>query len=272
MSPRPRQKTVLVTGQDVIAELAAEGFDALQLDVTSEESIAACHKQVQDITGGKLDILVNNAGLIHISPATDLSISDVRGTFETNVFGVMAMVKAFADDLIAARGLIINVSSCAAVTPYMFASVYCASKGAIASYSRTLRQELRPFGVRVMVVVAGTVKSRIADKPQPSLEPGSLYAKMGGLYERYVHLSQEEGATDTKVFAEELVGNALRPEGWFLGRPDWLWCGAMSRKIWWALQLFGEWVIDWQTWKMFGLEKLQRIVEDERITSGSKRD
>ncbi|KAF4773040.1 short chain dehydrogenase/reductase [Colletotrichum scovillei] len=299
MDPRPRQKTVLVTGcspggighalcqtfrkqglhviatarkEDVIHELVAEGFDALQLDVTSEESIVACHKQVQGITGGKLDILVNNAGRIHISPATDLSIPDVRATFETNVFGVMAMVKAFADHLIAAQGLIINVSSCAAVTPYMFASVYCASKGAIASYSRTLRQELRPFGVRVMVVVAGTVKSRIADKPQPSLALESLYARMGGLYERYVHLSQEEGATDTEVFAEDVVGNALRPESWFLGRPDWLWCGGMSRKIWWALQLFGEWVIDWQTWKMFGLEKLQRIVQDERFANGPKRD
>ncbi|KAK2041398.1 NAD(P)-binding protein [Colletotrichum somersetense] len=291
MSLRPRQKTVLVTGcspggighalchsfrkqglrviatarrEQVIAELVAEGFDALRLDVTSEESIAACHEQVQDMTGGRLDILVNNAGRIHISPATDLSMADVRTTFETNVFGVMAMVKAFSDHLIAAQGLVINISSCAAVTPYMFASAYCASKGAIVSYSRTLRQELRPFGVSVMVAMAGTVKSKIAEKPQPSLAPGSLYEKMGRLYTRYVYLSQEEGATDTGLFAEELTSNALRPEGGFLGRPDWLWCGGMSRKVWWALKLFGEWVIDWRTWEMFGLANLQKMVEDQR--------
>ncbi|KAK1989346.1 hypothetical protein LZ30DRAFT_136882 [Colletotrichum cereale] len=294
MSIRPRQKIVLVTGcspggigfalcdnfrkqglyviatarrEDVVAELVAEGFDALQLDVTSEESIAACHKQVQDRTGGSLDILVNNAGRIYISPATDLFLSDVRATFETNVFGVMAMVKAFADHIIAARGLIINISSCAAVTPYMFASAYCASKGAIVSYSRTLRQELRPFGVRVMVAMAGTVKSKIAEKPQPSLAPGSLYEKMGDLYVRCVYLSQDEGATDTDLFAKELVNNALKPEGRLFGRPDWLWCGGMSRKVWWALKLFGEWVIDWRTWEMFGLAKLQKIVEDERMAN-----
>ncbi|KZL72753.1 NADPH-dependent 1-acyldihydroxyacetone phosphate reductase [Colletotrichum tofieldiae] len=297
MSLRPRQKTVLVTGcssggighalcqkfqkqglyviatarrDDVIAELVAEGFDALQLDVTSKESIAACHKQVQDRTGGRLDILVNNAGRIHISPATDLSMSDVRTTFETNVFGVMAMVKTFIDHIIAARGLIINISSCAAVTPYMFASAYCASKGAIVSYSRTLRQELRPFGVRVMVAMAGTVKSNIAKKPQPCLAPDSLYSKMGDLYTRYLYLSQEEEATDTDLFAKELVSNALKPEGRLFGRPDWLWCGGMSRKVWWALKLFGEWVIDWRTWEMFGLAKLQKIVEDERLENDSK--
>ncbi|KAL0943246.1 short chain dehydrogenase/reductase [Colletotrichum truncatum] len=298
MSPRPRQKTVLVTGcspggighelcqefrkqglhviatarrEDVIAELVAEGFDALKLDVTSEESIAACRKQVQNITGGRLDILVNNAGQIHISPATDLSIPDVRATFETNVFGVMAMIKAFVDQLIAAQGLIINISSCAAVAPYTFASSYCASKGAIMSYSRTLRQELRPFGVRVMVSVAGTVKSTIAEKPQPRLAPGSLYERMGDLYTRYIHLSQEDGAADTGLFAKELVVNALKPEGGLFGRPDWLWCGGMSRKVWWVLKLFGEWAVDWRTWQMFGLSQLQKMVEDERAANDPKK-
>ncbi|GKT90326.1 NADPH-dependent 1-acyldihydroxyacetone phosphate reductase [Colletotrichum tofieldiae] len=289
MSLRPRQKTVLVTGStdtvtscssggighalcqkfqkqglyviatarrdDVIAELVAEGFDALQLDVTSKESIAACHKQVQDRTGGRLDILVNNACPHHL---------------RDKCLRVMAMVKTFIDHIIAARGLIINISSCAAVTPYMFASAYCASKGAIVSYSRTLRQELRPFGVRVMVAMAGTVKSNIAKKPQPCLAPDSLYSKMGDLYTRYLYLSQEEEATDTDLFAKELVSNALKPEGRLFGRPDWLWCGGMSRKVWWALKLFGEWVIDWRTWEMFGLAKLQKIVEDERLENDSK--
>ncbi|GJC88452.1 NADPH-dependent 1-acyldihydroxyacetone phosphate reductase [Colletotrichum liriopes] len=82
---------------------------------------------------------------------------------------------------------------------------YCASKGAIVSYSRTLRQELRPFGVRVMVAMAGTVNSNVAEKPQPSLAPDSLYSKMGDLYTRYVYQSQEEGARDTDLIAKELV-------------------------------------------------------------------
>lgn len=59
-----------------------------------------------------------NSGLTHVIPATDISMPEVRQTFETNVFGVMAMVQAFAPRLIAARGLIVNVASLAALTPY----------------------------------------------------------------------------------------------------------------------------------------------------------
>ncbi|GKT46357.1 NADPH-dependent 1-acyldihydroxyacetone phosphate reductase [Colletotrichum spaethianum] len=224
--------------EDVIAELVAEGLDAPQLDVTNEESIAACHKQVQERTGGRPNIVVNNAvpltwcyfdlyintsslsGRIYISPATDLSMSDVRTTFETNVFGIMAMVKALADHIIAARGLIISIFSCAAVTPYVFASAYCLSKCAIMSYSRTLRQELWPFGICVMVTMAGIGKSKIAEKPQPSLMPGSLYEEMGDLYTRYVYLRQEEEVTDTDLFAKELVNHALKSEGRLFGRPN----------------------------------------------------
>ena len=142
----------------VLAELGELGMSTLALDVTKADSIATCHDEVARITGGTLDILVNNAGRTHTHPATDIDLDDVRETFETNVFGVMAMCAAFADLLIAARGLIVNIASLAAVTPYVFGSVYCASKGAVVSYSRTLRVELQPFGVRVMVAMAGTVR------------------------------------------------------------------------------------------------------------------
>ena len=61
-------------------------------------------------------------------------MDDVRQTFEANVFGTMAMVKAFVDLLIAARGLIINTASLSAVVPYFFGSAYCATKGAIVAF------------------------------------------------------------------------------------------------------------------------------------------
>lgn len=84
-----------------------------------------------------------------------MDLDDVRWMFEANVFGVMAMVKAFAPLLIATKGLIIMISSLSSVTPYLFASAYSASKGALNSYSRVLRMEMRPFGVRVMVSMTG---------------------------------------------------------------------------------------------------------------------
>ena len=90
-----------------------------------------------------------NRGRTHTHPALDISLPDVRNTFETNVFAIMAMVQAFIDQLAAAKGLIINISSLSSITPYLFGSVYCATKAAINAYSRTLRLELAPLGVRV---------------------------------------------------------------------------------------------------------------------------
>ncbi|KAI0130287.1 hypothetical protein BJ170DRAFT_681741 [Xylariales sp. AK1849] len=258
---------VIATARDpaVMKDLAALGMDTVQLDVTSQPSIAACHKAVGDITGGRLDIIVNNAGRTHTHPALDLSIPDVRATFETNVFGVMAMIAAFSDQLIAAKGLIINIASLAAVTPYVFGSAYCASKGAIVSYSRTLRQEVRPFGVRVMVCMAGTVKSNIA-KSHRTLPEGSAYLPVRDIFEKRLVFSQNNATVSTESFAAALVTSALRREAWWflrdwVGRPDWFWFGGMASLLWWALLLFGEWIVDYFCWTLFELDKLRKIVE-----------
>ncbi len=148
----------------------------------------------------------------------------MRETFETNVFSVMAMVQAFAPLLIAARGLVINIASLAAAAPYVFGSVYCASKGAVVSYSRCLRLELRPFGVRVMVAMTGTVRSNTAAQPRRALPPASIYLRVRDLFERRVTWSQNNATVGTDDYARRLVRDALKPEtpilirSWF-GRP-----------------------------------------------------
>lgn len=70
----------------------------------------------------------------------------VKATFDTNIFGVMRMVRDFAPLLIAARGKIVNVGSIGAVLPYAFGSSYNAAKAALHQYGNTLRVELAPFG------------------------------------------------------------------------------------------------------------------------------
>ncbi|KAK8054614.1 nadph-dependent 1-acyldihydroxyacetone phosphate reductase protein [Apiospora phragmitis] len=111
-------------------------------------------------------------------PATDIALPSVRRLFETNVLGVMATVQAFAAPLVAARGLVVNIASLAAAVPYVFGAAFAASKGAVVAYSRALRQELAPFGVRVTVVMAGTVRTTIDDERRrlQRLPAGSLYS------------------------------------------------------------------------------------------------
>ncbi|GJC90817.1 NADPH-dependent 1-acyldihydroxyacetone phosphate reductase [Colletotrichum liriopes] len=254
---------------EVLKDLSDLGLTTLQLDVTNAESIAACKKNVAEITGGRLDFLVNNAsGLTHTIPATDINMDDVRQTFETNVFGVMAMVQAFVPMLIPARGLIIMISSLSAISPYVFGSVYTATKGALNSYSRTLRQELRPFGVRVMISMTGTVKSQIA-KLSRELPPNSLYARAKDIYTKRLTFSQNNATVSAEDFAQQLVAEALRGEGWLGGwlggARNWFWAGGMAGSVWLAKLLFGEWLLDELAYRKFELPKFEAIVRKEGV-------
>ncbi|KAI0131427.1 NAD(P)-binding protein [Daldinia grandis] len=293
--PKPGQKTVLVTGctpggighgicleyhqrglhviatarrSEVLADLAALGMSTLPLDVTDAESIKQCHEEVAKITGSKLDILVNNAGRTHTHPATDISLTDVRQSFETNVFSIMAMVQAFIDHLIAAKGLIINISSLSSVTPYVFGSVYCASKAAVVGYSRTLRMELAPFGVRVMVSMTGTVKSNTAAQPLHALPENSLYSRAKEIFEWRVVFSQNASTFPTETFARNLVNDSLRPEvpvilrRWF-GRPDWFWSGGMANVVWLGTCI-GEWLVDAFCWRTFRMGEITKLLSEDQ--------
>jgi 1-acylglycerone phosphate reductase len=194
----------------------------------------------------------------------------VRETFETNVFGVMAMCARFADLLISSRGLIVNIASLAAITPYVFGAVYCATKGAVVSYSRTLRLELRPFGVRVLVAMTGTVRSQIANKTHRTLPEGSIYERVRGLFERRLVFSQNNATMETGEYARVLVRRALAPEWplglreWF-GRPDWLWAGGFAKLAWLGTWI-GEWVFEWFMYRKIGMLELERVLrEEERV-------
>ncbi|KUI59720.1 NADPH-dependent 1-acyldihydroxyacetone phosphate reductase [Cytospora mali] len=252
----------------VLSDLADKpGFTCLELDVTKQSSIDVCKGEVVKLTGGKLDILINNAGRTHTVPATDLDIDDVRVTFEANVFGVMAMVKSFVHLLIPSKGLIINVSSAASMTPYVFASAYCATKGAVNSYSRTLRQELRPFGVRVMVAEPGMVKTNINLKTDRMLLEGSLYTPIADVYKwRLLFSKDASGSITAERYAKKLAADALKPEwplflrGIFnmfgLCRPDWHYYGGLAREVWFG-SCIGEWLMDTVMYRMFKLGTLE---------------
>ncbi|EFX05266.1 short chain dehydrogenase reductase [Grosmannia clavigera kw1407] len=266
-SPRPGLFVIASARRlEVLEGLAAKGIATVELDVTNKESIVRCREEVSKITSGRLDILVNNAGRTHVEAATDLDMDEVRATFETNVFSVMAMCQAFVQLLIEARGLIINIASIASIAPYAFASAYSASKGAVIAYSRTLRLELRPFGVRVTVGMIGTVRSNIASKPR-SLPADSLYLPIADVFEQRQTFSQTNKTMETSEFARHLVAAALRPEAplflrsWF-GRPDWFWCGGMATVAWLGTVL-GEWVVDASCWRLFRLWKLKEIVDQK---------
>ncbi|XMA15012.1 hypothetical protein WAI453_007803 [Rhynchosporium graminicola] len=241
--------------KEAIQDLEDMGMSTLALDVTSKEGIAEARVQVEKLTGGRLDVLVNNAGRNCTLPATEVDLDDARACFETNFFAVIALTQSFVPLLIASKGLILNIGSVAAIVPYVFGSVYNASKAALHAYSQTLRLELEPYDVNVLVVITGGVQSRIA-RTDRVLVSDSLYLEIKGDFERRVKHSQD-GAMGNEEYARGVVREALKGKATM---KKWYWRGNKSWLVWFVSTWLGSWAFDWILPGMFGLRKLKGIV------------
>ncbi len=136
------------------------GFELLRLDVTSDESVAACVTAVAERTGGRIDVLHNNAGTGIIGAAEEVTPEEAMRLFQVNFFGVMRMTNAVLPLMRARKaGTVINMSSSGGVAALPFAALYCATKFALEGYTEALRHELRPFDVAAVVVAPGPVST-----------------------------------------------------------------------------------------------------------------
>jgi short-subunit dehydrogenase len=129
----------------------SERLRVLPLDVTKSESIAAALA-----VSGPIDVLVNNAGIGLLGAFEATPMATTREVFETNTFGVIAMTQALLPQFRARRsGVVVNVTSSAALTPMPLVAVYTASKMAIEGFTASLAYELETFNVRVKLVEPG---------------------------------------------------------------------------------------------------------------------
>lgn len=158
----------------------------LQLDVCSEESVK---KAVETIIAaeGELGIVVNNAGMGIAGSVEDTSYEDAMLQFNTNFFGVQRVIRNVLPYMRKhGRGLIINMSSVGAVFPIPYQSMYVASKAAIEGMSGSLRNELRPFGIKVAMVEPGDTKT--------GFTASRVFVKAGGKDSPYYYYSQKSVA------------------------------------------------------------------------------
>ena len=124
------------------------------LDVTDPASVASGVTAATDWLGG-CDVVVNNAGAGMFGVVEACSDDDFRFAMEVNFFGTVAMCQAVLPHLRASRGVLINVASMSGMESVGGTSPYAASKHAVVGLSEALRQELAPFGVRVMISLPG---------------------------------------------------------------------------------------------------------------------
>ncbi|KAJ6443957.1 NADPH-dependent 1-acyldihydroxyacetone phosphate reductase [Purpureocillium lavendulum] len=146
----------------VAESILQPGLVAVALDVASSASVTSAAKEVSSLTDGRLDLLINNAGVATHLPALDLDVDGmVNDMFNVNVLGVMRMVKAFSPLLINSKGTVVNIGSVAPLVPLPFSTAYNATKAALHAYGDGLRMELALFGVKVITIITGGVKSNI---------------------------------------------------------------------------------------------------------------
>lgn len=157
--------------------LKEHGITIFQCDVSLLESVLAARKFIAEQTDGYLDFLFNNAGQSCTFPALDVTDEAFETCFQVNVFGPIRMTREFAPLLINAKGTVGFTGSVSGLVPFPFSCIYSSTKAAIHQYAATLRVEMKPFGVKVINIVTGGVKTNIADTRD--LPEGSLFAVPG---------------------------------------------------------------------------------------------
>jgi short-subunit dehydrogenase len=159
-------------------DLEAAGCKIKYIDVTIENVMVSAIKDIENETGG-IDILVNNAGYGQNGVIEELSLDAIRRQFEVNVFGLLRMTQLVLPKMRERQsGRIINIGSVGGEFTTPGASAYHASKWALESFNDGLRGELRQFGIEVILVKPGGVRTNFmntANKMYPKPMEKSPY-------------------------------------------------------------------------------------------------
>ncbi|MAV58917.1 MAG: oxidoreductase [Candidatus Marinimicrobia bacterium] len=163
----------------------SSNFHPLIFDVTKKDEVLKSVKEVNEVIGENeiLDALINNAGIALGGPLLEIPLEILKKQFEVNLFGLLYVTQSFSDLLgcnnkMSKKGKIIMISSVSGKRAYPFVGPYTASKHALEGLSDSLRRELLIYGVDVILIQPGPIKTAIWDKaPKPQDSPfnGSIY-------------------------------------------------------------------------------------------------
>jgi len=192
--------------------LAEIGIETLALDVNDQATVDAAVTHVI-AKAGRIDVLINNAGVNSFGPLLETPVSELRALYETNVLGLVSVTQAVFPHLAAQRsGRIINIGSVVGLLPTPFAAAYCSSKSAVHMLSEVLRMEVQPFGIHVVVVQPGGVRSDISISGSKKLdrfksETSRYHRAYDGIYKRAY--ASQDNPMPTEDFARELIAQAF---------------------------------------------------------------
>ena len=171
-----------------------------QLDVTDDISIK---NAVQAILSevGRIDVLVNNAGYALNGAFEDLTMDEIKAQFETNLFGVIRTTQAILPIMRKQEfGIIVNMSSGAGRLGYPGGSAYVSTKFAVEGLSESMAYELEPFGIKVVLVEPGVIRTNFANAmvvAKKSQDPNSPYSQiMQKMATSFEHMMENGSSPD----------------------------------------------------------------------------
>ncbi|KAL4568800.1 hypothetical protein LXL04_024416 [Taraxacum kok-saghyz] len=236
---------------DDLLELQEQKMEILELDVLSDESVSSAVKAII-LKHGKIDVLINNAGIGSTGPLAELSLDEIKKAYEINTLGQLRMVQHVMPSMASRRsGVIVNVGSVVGKVPTPWAGSYCASKAAVHSISHTLRLELKPFGINVVLVIPGAIRSSLGSHNTSLLSnyDWKLYKDFSDAIAERARASQVGKSTDATLFARHVVKKVLSSKP-----PKQVAFGHMTT-LFAFLSVSPLWVRDRFFTKRFGVDK-----------------
>jgi NAD(P)-dependent dehydrogenase (short-subunit alcohol dehydrogenase family) len=168
-----------VTALDDLVTAHPGQVEAVPLDITDTAGI---DEAVRDIAGrhGRIDVLVNNAGRSHVGAAEETTDAELRSLFDVHVFGPAALIRAVLPHMRARRsGAIVQLSSIGGQLSYAGFAAYSATKFALEGMSEALAEEVRPLGIKVLIVEPGAFRTALFANITASPEIADYAATVG---------------------------------------------------------------------------------------------
>ena len=209
---------------DRMADLERAGARALALDVTAEQSILEAVEQIKR-TSGRIDVLVNAAGYGQYGALEDVPMEEARRQMETNLFGLARVVQLCLPMMRAQRsGRIFNISSIGGKFALPLGGWYHASKFALEGYSDALRNEVRQFGIDVVVIEPGGIASEWESIAADAARQVSSSGPYSGMVEKFIKMQGRKApppsvVSDMVIKALGARRPAIRYSGGLAARP-----------------------------------------------------
>ncbi|RNM17459.1 oxidoreductase [Nocardioides pocheonensis] len=194
---------------DRMQALADRGAHVFAMDVTDDDSMVSGVQRILD-EQGRIDVLVNNAGYGSYGAVEDVPIDEARRQFEVNVFGLARLTQLVTPHMRAqGSGRIINISSIGGRFYEPFGAWYHATKFAVEGFSDSLRMELKPFGIDVVIIQPGPVATEWNEIARDSLLERSGDTDYGR-YARRAHKVLVEFDKPSRAATPEDVARKIR--------------------------------------------------------------